>query len=131
MRHGIKKMKFKGGYDATRSFIRKLALHLIQQGCVETTVVRAKILRSYIDRLIHKAHGEKKHAYRILLSYLNNKAGATRLIEVIAPRMNDRSSGFVTIVKIGQRLGDGAEMSKIKWVRKIEFKSQPIKSVKS
>lgn len=120
-------MKLGKGRDATRSTIRKLALNFIQQGKIETTVARAKTLRSYIDRLLHKAQNEKEHAYRILMKNLNNKERVIKLIKVVAPFLNDRSFGFITIIRIGQRLGDGAEMSRVQWVKEIDKQKLKIK----
>lgn len=116
MRHSVKKMKLGKGRDATRSIIRALALNFIRYDKIETTVARAKTLRSYIDRILHTLQKEKEGAYRSLMKKLHNKKEVMKLIEVIGPRMHDRHFGFVTLLKIGQRLGDGAEMAQVQWV---------------
>ncbi|HLD26906.1 MAG TPA: 50S ribosomal protein L17 [Patescibacteria group bacterium] len=127
MRHAVKKIKLGRGRDATRSIIRKLALNFIQYEKIETTVTRAQVLRSYIDRIVYTAQREKKQAYRLLMRKLNNKVGVLKLIEVIAPRMHGRHFGFVTLIKIGQRLGDGAEIAKVQWVNGVKDKILKIK----
>ncbi len=127
MKHAVKKIKLGKGRDATRSTIRKLALNFIQYEKIETTVARAKVLRSYIDRVLHTAKKEKAIAYRLLMKKLNNKIGVMKLIDTIVPRMHSRNFGFVTLVKIGQRLGDGAEMVKVQWVKETEVKNEKLK----
>lgn len=117
MRHHVKKIKFRRGQDANRSLIRKLALNFIQKDKINTTVNKAKILKSVIDRLVHKAK-EKNETRRVfLLKILNEKSSVTKLFDVIAPVFADRRSGFVKIVKTGVRLGDGAEMARVEWVK--------------
>jgi len=130
MRHKVKKMKFRKGKNASKATMRKLAVNFIDKGKVKTTLAKAKSLKSLIDRLVFKAKEKKESTKNILLKHLGEEKAMNKLFNTIAPKFNDRNSGFVRVIKLGERLGDGAEMGKVEWVKPIlevqssEFKVQ-------
>jgi len=117
MRHKVKKIKFRKGKNASEATMRKLAVNFIDKGKIKTTLAKAKSLKSLIDRLVSKAKEKKESTKNILLKHLGEKKTMNKLFDTIAPKFNDRSSGFVRVIKLGERLGDGAEMGKVEWVR--------------
>jgi large subunit ribosomal protein L17 len=119
MRHQVKKIKFAKGKDATEAIIHKLIVNFIIYGKVKTTLTKAKILKGLIDRLVSKAKEKNKSARNILMKYLRNEKIINRLLNVVIPKFDDRKSGFVRIVRLGKRLGDGAEIGKVEWVKPI------------
>lgn len=121
MKHRIKKIKFRKGKDATKSIIRKLVFNFIKKGRIETTLKRAKILKGLIDSLTAKAQEKKESVKNILFKYLNSKEMVDKIFNSIAPNFKDRKSGFVKIIKTGMRFGDGAEMSRVEWIKSIEI----------
>jgi len=130
MRNKVKKMKFRKGKNASKATMRKLAVNFIDKGKVKTTLAKAKSLKSLIDRLVFKAKEKKESTKNILLKHLGEEKAMNKLFNTIAPKFNDRNSGFVRVIKLGERLGDGAEMGKVEWVKPIlevqssEFKVQ-------
>lgn len=129
MRHRIKKIKFKKGKDAIKSTIRKLVFNFIKKGKIETTLKKAKILKGLIDSLTAKAQEKKESVKNILFKYLNDKEMIDKIFNSIAPNFKDRKGGFVRIIKTGARFGDGAEMSRIEWVKSIEINSPGMSNV--
>ncbi len=119
MKHKVKKIKFKKGKDSAEATMRKLATNFINNGKITTTLSKAKKLKSFIDRLVFKAKEKKESTKNILLKHLGEEKVINKLFDVVAPKFNDRSSGFVRVIKLGQRLGDGAEIARMEWVKPI------------
>lgn len=131
MRHKVKKIKLAKGKDANKAMMRKLAVNFIDKGKIQTTLTKAKSLKSLIDRLVSKAKEKKESTKNILLKHLGEEKAVNKLFAVVGPKFNDRNSGFVRVVKIGRRVGDGAEMGKVEWVKAIIEVQSPKLKVKS
>ena len=99
-----------------RLLLANLANHLFESGAITTTVTKAKVLRPYVERLITKAKHGGLHNQRQVISTLNDRDVATRLFEEIGPRYTDRPGGYLRILKLGPRPGDGAPMARIELV---------------
>lgn len=119
MRHKVKKIRFGEGKDATEATIRKLAINFINNGRIKTTLAKAKNLKSFIDRLVFKAKEKKESTKNVLLRHLGEEKVINKLFNIVAPKFDDRSSGFVRVIKLGRRLGDGAEIGKVEWVKPV------------
>lgn len=128
MRHRVKKIKFSSGRDAAVSIMRHLAVNFIKNGKLETTITKARYLKSALDRLVYYAKMQKTKAQRILLRRLNSAEAASRLVEVIAPAFGDRQSGFTTLIKTRVRLGDGALMARVEWTVPVEVTNKEKKN---
>lgn len=124
MRHHVKKIRGRGGKDAVRSLMRKLAVNFIERGQLETTNSRAKALKAVIDRLVSHAKKRTEAAKNTTLKTLGQSKTVDRLFDVIAPAVSERKGGFVRLVKVGPRLGDNAEMVRLQWVEPIEVTKQ-------
>ncbi len=97
------------------ALIKGLAESLILHEQIKTTSARAKILRGFVDKLINHAKKESKmNAIRKVNESINDENAAKKLIEVIAPRYADKNSGYVKLVKAGDRAGDSAPMVIVK-----------------
>jgi len=110
MRHGNKINHLGRKYGHRAALLKNLATALITHKRIETTVAKAKELRGYVEPLITRAKENSTHARRQAFSYLQDKAAAKELFDVIAPKVGDRPGGYTRIVRLGQRLGDAAEM---------------------
>lgn len=121
MRHGRKKIILQGGYDGSRSIVRKLALNFIKHGSVETTVNRARVLKSVMDRLTYKAQLARESDKNVLLSYLGQKQTVDLLTKKIAPQFKTRNTGFVKLIRTRIRKGDAASLAKVQWVKPIKI----------
>ena len=116
MRHQIAGRVLGRDTDHRRSLFRNLIKELFVHERITTTDAKARAVRSDAEKLITKAkHGiagniSQLHAHRQLISYLNDKDVAQKVIDSLAPRYADRKGGYTRIVKIGKRKGDAADM---------------------
>jgi len=116
MRHG-KKFNHLGRKKAHReAMLRNMACSLIEHKRIKTTVAKAKALRMFVEPLITKSKTDVMHSRRTVFSSLNNKHAVTELFREVAPKVIDRNGGYTRIIKIGNRLGDNAEMCYIELV---------------
>lgn len=117
MRHRVKGKKFGRITGRRKSFLRNLANNLIRVGKIETTEARAKAIRPAVERLVTVAKKGGLPARRLLLSRLQNKKTAERLLIDIAPRYAERKGGYLRITKSGRsRKRDGAPLATIEFV---------------
>jgi large subunit ribosomal protein L17 len=86
-----------------------MAGQVIQHGRIKTTQPRAKEIRGLVDRLVTIAKKDDLHARRRAAAVLKDKIVVRKLFEDVAPDLDDRNSGYTRILKLGPRLGDGAE----------------------
>jgi large subunit ribosomal protein L17 len=93
-----------------------MACSLILNKRIETTVAKAKALRTYVEPLITKSKDDSTHSRRMVFSYLKQKEAVTELFRVVAPKIADRPGGYTRILKTGFRQGDGADMALIELV---------------
>lgn len=99
-----------------KAMLSNMATSLIMHKRIETTVVKAKALRSYVEPLITKSKVDSTHSRRVVFSYLQNKESVTELFREIAVKIADRPGGYTRILKTGTRQGDNAEMAIIELV---------------
>ena len=83
---------------------------------LETTVTRAKEVRSVAEKMITLGKNTDLHSKRQVYSYITKEDVAKKLFDEISPKYADRKGGYTQIVKIGPRRGDAAEMAIIKLV---------------
>ncbi len=93
-----------------------MACSLIEHKRINTTVAKAKALRSYVEPLITKSKEDTTHNRRIVFSYLRSKYAVTDLFRDVAAKVGDRPGGYCRIIKLGNRLGDNADMAMIELV---------------
>lgn len=116
MRHRNKINHLGRKYGHRAALLKNLATALITHKRIETTVAKAKELRGYVEPLITRAKENSTHARRQAFSYLQDKAAAKELFDVIAPKVGNRPGGYTRIVRLGQRQGDAAEIAIIELV---------------
>ena len=104
MRH-LKKQKIGKGRDHKRKLLRTLAASAIVYEKIETTEARAKVTKSFVEKLITKGKKEDLHNKRQLFAALPQNA-ARKVIEVLGPRYKSRNGGYTRIVRLG-RYKDG------------------------
>jgi large subunit ribosomal protein L17 len=73
-------------------------------------MAKAKALRGYVEPLITKTKSDSTHQRRIVFSYLQNKEAVKELFGDVATKVANRNGGYTRILKLGRRMGDGAEM---------------------
>ena len=116
MRHNrsINHLGRKSGHR--KALMANMAASLILHKRIETTLPKAKALRSYVEPLITKAKDDSTHSRRTVFSYLKQKEAVTELFRVIAPKIADRPGGYTRIIKTGFRPGDAADTAFIELV---------------
>ncbi len=116
MRHRVKGRKLKRTHSHRNALLKNLAAALFLHKRIETTLAKAKELRSFAEPLITKARKGTLHDQRIVMSVLRNKEAAKELFRSIAPQVGDRKGGYTRVVRTGVRLGDAAQMAIIELV---------------
>ncbi|WP_340202235.1 50S ribosomal protein L17 [Ascidiimonas sp. W6] len=130
MRHG-KKNNHLGRKSAHRkAMLANMACSLIEHKRINTTVAKAKALKQFVEPLVTKSKEDSTHNRRIVFSYLRNKYAVAELFRDVAAKVGDRPGGYTRIIKLGNRLGDNAEMALIELVDYNEIYNTGKKEVK-
>jgi large subunit ribosomal protein L17 len=116
MRHG-KKINHLGRQTAHRkSMLANMACSLIEHKRINTTVAKAKALKQFVEPMITKSKVDTTHNRRIVMARMRQKDAVTELFRDVAPKIGDRPGGYTRIIKLGNRLGDNADMAMIELV---------------
>jgi large subunit ribosomal protein L17 len=102
--------------DQRIAMLRNMTTSLLENGKIETTVTRAKELRSTAEKMITLGKTNTLHSRRQAVSYITKEDVVKKLFDEIAPKYADRNGGYTRIIKIGPRRGDAAEMCIIELV---------------
>lgn len=124
MRHSKRKHKLGVSGPHRSAMMGNLAVALIQHGRIETTLPKARALRPFIEKIItlakkaEKANdaGRKLHFRRLAVARVRDKKAVARLFDELVTEFTERNGGYTRIYKIGQRIGDAAEMALIEFV---------------
>ncbi len=110
MRHG-KTINHLGRTTPHRkAMLQNMAVSLIMNKRINTTVAKAKALRKVIDPIITRSKDDSMHSRRMTFTYLQDKEAVKELFGTISAKVADRPGGYTRIIKTGFRLGDAAEM---------------------
>ncbi|MBT8204588.1 MAG: 50S ribosomal protein L17 [Eudoraea sp.] len=123
MRHG-KKFNHLGRKAAHRkAMLANMACSLIEHKRINTTVAKAKALKQFVEPLITKSKAENNqsaeqgtHNRRVVFRNLRNKYAVSELFGSVSEKVGERPGGYTRIIKLGNRLGDNAEMAMIELV---------------
>lgn len=116
MRHG-NKINHLGRKTAHReAMLANMACSLIEHKRINTTLAKAKALKIFVEPLVTKSKEDTTHNRRIAFSRLRNKYAVTELFKEVSVKVGDRPGGYTRIIKLGNRLGDNAEMALIEFV---------------
>lgn len=116
MRHG-KKHNHLGRKTAHRhSMLANMASSLIEHKRINTTVAKAKALKQFVEPLVTKSKEDTTHNRRLVMAKLRQKDAVVELFRTVAPKVGDRPGGYTRIIKLGNRLGDNADMAMIELV---------------
>lgn len=116
MRHG-KKINHLGRKTAHRhSMLSNMANSLIEHKRINTTVAKAKALKQFVEPLVTKSKEDTTHNRRLVFAKLRQKDSVAELFRTVAPKVGDRPGGYTRIIKLGNRLGDNADMAMIELV---------------
>ena len=98
------------------AMLRGLVTLLLENGQVETTLARAKEVRSLAEKMITLGKKNTLASRRAALAFITKEAVVAKLFGEIAPKYENRNGGYTQIFKIGTRRGDAAEMAIVKLI---------------
>ena len=98
------------------AMLRAMVTFLFENGKIETTVTRAKEVRSLAEKMLTIAKDNSLHNKRMVMSFLTKEDVTHKLFSEIAPKYADRFGGYTRITRLGPRRGDAAEMAIIELI---------------
>lgn len=133
MRHRVKSVRLGRNSAARTALLRGLATALIMHDRIETTEVKAKQLRSYVEKLITLGKRDTVQARRLVAAKVYGKEAVKRLFADVAPRFSATNGGYTTIYKSSLRRGDATQMAIIEFNGYVlpEVKEETSKTKKS
>lgn len=131
MRHRKKGKKLGRTKAHRRRTLQALSNALIENKRIKTTTAKAKALRPFVEPLITRAKEDTHHNRQQVFRYLQDKAAVDELFREVGPQAAGRPGGYTRIVKLGQRSGDGAEISMVELVDYNDIKPEGSSSGRS
>ncbi|MEA5583015.1 50S ribosomal protein L17 [Nodularia harveyana UHCC-0300] len=116
MRHRCRVKKLSKPADQRRALLRALTTEIIRHGRITTTLIRAKVVRSEVDKMITLAKNGSLAARREALGYIYDKQLVHALFEQAQTRYGNRNGGYTRILHTVPRRGDQAKMAIIELV---------------
>lgn len=117
MRHKVSGRKFGRERDHRRLLIKNLVSSLVEHGRINTTLAKAKEIRSIAERIVTCGKKGTVHHRRMAFKFLNDRTLVKKVFDDIAPMYNDRNGGYTRVLKNGYRKGDSAPMAIIEFVQ--------------
>ena len=131
MRHRKRTAKLGMKSQHRRSTLANLVCSLIEHSRITTTIAKAKVARRYADKMVTLAKKGTLHHRREALAFLRHKPAVAKLFTEIGKQHGDRNGGYTRIVRIGQRLGDAAEIAILEWTGTVTATPEPEKGKKA
>jgi large subunit ribosomal protein L17 len=116
MRHKKTTAKLSLKAAPRKALLRGLATSFALNGKLETTLVKAKALRSVVEKLITASRVDTLATRRKLIKYLYDEKAINKMLKEIAPKYKDRKGGYTRIIKLPNRKGDNSAMAIIELV---------------
>ncbi len=116
MRHAMHGRKLGRTTAHRRALFRNQLASLVEHERITTTLPKAKELRPIAEKMVTQGKRGTVHARRRVRRWLSDRHLVKRLFDVIAPRFTERGGGYLRIMKLGSRKGDGAEMALLEFV---------------
>ncbi len=117
MKHRKKGKTLDRGKGHREMMLRNLATSLILYEQVNTTLAKAKALRPFVEKLITEGRQKTLTSRRRLHRALTIESAVNKVLEELGPRFSSRAGGYTRIIKLGNRLNDGAEIAQIQLVK--------------
>lgn len=105
-----------GSASHEKLMMSNLVASLVLAEAIVTTEAKAKALRPVVERVITKARRGGLHNHRQIVSFVQDKDAAQKLMDEIGPRYASRPGGYTRILRVGRRKGDNAPMARIELV---------------
>ena len=128
MRHNKKFNHLSRTADHRQAMLANLTISLIMHKRITTTLAKAKALKKYAEPLITRCKDDSTNSRRVVFSYLQNKEALKELFGPVAEKVGDRPGGYTRIIKLGNRLGDGAQTC---FIELVDFDENMAKTTKT
>ena len=99
-----------------KAMLANMASSLILHKRITTTTAKAKELRTFVEPIITRSKEDSTHSRRMVFKNLRDKYAVTELFREVATKVGERPGGYTRIIKLGNRLGDNADMCIIELV---------------
>ena len=109
MRHRVAGWKLGRNTSHRRALLRNLVTSLILEERIETTLPKAKALRPHLERMVTLGKRGDVSARRQAAAFLQTREAVDKLFDTIAPRLGERTGGYLRIIRTSWQKGDGAE----------------------
>ncbi|SRR5579885_2364628 len=116
MRHRNAGWKLGRNTTHRKALLRNLVTSLIERERIVTTVPKAKALRPLAEKVITLGKAESLHCRRQAAAVLTSPAAVKKLFETLSPRFGSRNGGYLRILHLGFRKGDGAETALVELI---------------
>lgn len=116
MRHRSKKVTLDRKSGPRKALLSGLVCQVILYEKIKTTEAKAKAIKPMVERVITRGKTDTLANRRILLSRLPIKKAVKKVFEVLGPKYKERAGGYLRLIKIGPRKGDGANIVQIELV---------------
>ncbi len=129
MRHLKSGRKLGRSASHRKATLNNLARALVQYELIQTTDAKAKELRSVTDRLITLGKRDTLHSRRKAFSILKDRELVSKVFDDLAqrPEIIDRPGGYTRVIKLGNRRGDNAAVSRVSWVGADIFNTESLR----
>ncbi|ADQ15311.1 50S ribosomal protein L17 [Halanaerobium hydrogeniformans] len=112
----MSKRKLQKTSSHRKAMFQNMATSLFRHGRIETTLPKAKELRSYAEKIITTAKNNDLSSRRKVMDKIKDKEVVTKLFDEIGPKYSDRPGGYTRILKMYPRRGDAAKKAIIELV---------------
>ncbi len=123
-RHGYKGRKFHRESGPRLALMKGMADSLVEHDSIETTLPKAKEIVPYVEKLITKAKQGGLHQRRQIINDLQTVRSAHKLVDEIAPKLKNRSSGHLRIKRTRVRQGDNTQLARVSFVDDLKVKAE-------
>ena len=119
MRHRVSGAKLGRTASHRTAMMRNMASSIIEHERITTTLVKAKAIKPFVEKLVTLSKTDNVHNRRRAFALLRNKEAVIKLFETMGPRFADRPGGYCRILKLAKpRLGDAAPRGIIEFVER-------------
>ena len=123
MRHRFGNKKLNRTSEHRKALIKNMLNSLIKYEQIKTTLPKAKVLKPQADKIITLGKKDSLKNKKILISKLQDKKSASKVVQTLSKRYEKRNGGYTRIIKAGFRYGDKAPIAIIEFVdRDVEAK---------
>jgi large subunit ribosomal protein L17 len=108
-RNGLRKLNRTSSHR--EAMFRNMAVSLLRHEAIKTTLPKAKELRRVVEPLINLGKTPNLSNRRLAFSRLRDREVVVKIFDVLGPRYANRNGGYLSILKMGFRVGDNAPMA--------------------